>query len=42
MVLGEEEAERGEVRLKPLQLQAEESTVALAPVAAIVEKLLTP
>jgi histidyl-tRNA synthetase len=42
MVLGDEEAERGEVRLKPLQQQAEESTVALAPVAAIVEKLLTP
>ena len=42
MVLGDEEAERGEVRLKPLQQQAEESIVALAPVAAIVEKLLTP
>ena len=42
MVLGDEEAERGEVRLKPLQQQAEESTVALAPVAAILEKLLTP
>ena len=42
MVLGDEEAERDEVRLKPLQQQAEESTVALAPVAAIVEKLLTP
>ena len=41
MVLGDEEAERGEVRLKPLQQQAEESIVALAPVAAIVEKLLT-
>ena len=42
MVLGDEEAERGEVRLKRLQQQAEESTVALAPVAAILEKLLTP
>ena len=41
LVLGEWEAERGEVRLKPLQQQAEESTVALTPVAAIVEKLLT-
>ena len=41
-LLGEEEAERGEVRLKPLKQQAEESTVALAPVAAIVEKLLNP
>jgi histidyl-tRNA synthetase len=42
MVLGDEEAARAEVRLKPLQQQAEECTVALAPVAAIVEKLLTP
>ena len=42
LVLGDEEVGRGEVRLKPLQQQAEESTVALAPVAAIVEKLLTP
>ena len=40
LVLGDEEAERGEVRLKPLQQQAEESTVARAPVAAIVERLL--
>ena len=40
LVLGDDEAERGEVRLKPLQQQAEESTVALEPVAAIVEKLL--
>ena len=42
MVLGDEEAQRGEVRLKPLQQQAEESTVALARVAAIVERLLAP
>ena len=42
LVLGDEEVERGEVRLKALQLKAEESTVALAPVSAIVEKLLTP
>ena len=40
LVLGDEEAERGEVRLKPLQQKGEESTVALAPVAAIVEKLI--
>ena len=40
LVLGNEEAERGEVLLKPLKQQLEESTVALAPVAAIVEKLL--
>ena len=42
VVLGDEEAGRGEARLKPLQLQAEESTVALAPVAAIVESVLNP
>ena len=42
LVLGDEEAERGEVRLKALQQKAEESTVALAPVTAIVERLLTP
>ena len=42
LVLGEDEAERDEVRLKPLNQQAEESTVALAPLSAIVEKLLTP
>ena len=41
LVLGDEEAERGEVRLKPLQQQAEEITVAIQPVAAIVEKLRT-
>ena len=41
LVLGDEEVSSGQVRLKPLQQQAEESTVALAPVAAIVEKLLT-
>ena len=42
LVLGDEEAERGEVRLKPLNQQAEECTVAIAPVSAIVERLLTP
>ncbi len=42
LVLGDDEAERGEVRLKALQQQAEESTVALAPVAAIVERVLNP
>ena len=42
LVIGDVEAERGEVRLKPLNQQAEESTVALAPVSAIVERLLTP
>ena len=42
LVLGEDEAERDEVRLKPLNQQAEEFTVALAPLSAIVEKLLTP
>ena len=41
LVLGDDEAERGEVRLKPLKHQAEEITVAIAPVTAIVEKLLT-
>ena len=40
LVLGEEEAERDEVRLKSLNQQGEESTVALASVSAIVEKLL--
>ena len=42
LVLGDEEAERGEVRLKPLNQEAEESTVAIAPITAIVERLLTP
>ena len=42
LVLGDEEVGRGEVRLKVLQQQSEESTVALAPVAAIVERLLNP
>ena len=42
LVLGDEEVGRGEVRLRVLQQQAEESTVALAPVAAIVERLLNP
>ena len=42
LVLGDEEAERGEVRLKPLQQQGEEITVALSGIAAIVETLRTP
>ena len=42
LVLGDDEAVRGEVRLKALQQQADESTVALTPVAAIVERVLNP
>ena len=42
LVLGDEEAERGEVRLKPLQQQAEVVTLALSEMAAIVERLRTP
>ena len=42
LVLGDEEAGRGEVRLKSLKQQAEESTVAIASVNAIVQRLLTP
>ena len=42
LVLGDEEAERGEVRLKPLQQQGDASTVALAEIAAIVELLRCP
>ena len=42
LVLGDEESERGEVRLKPLKQQAEESNVAIAPLTAILERLLTP
>jgi histidyl-tRNA synthetase len=42
LVLGDEESERGEVRLKPLKQQAEESSVAIAPLTAILERLLTP
>ena len=42
LVLGDEEADRGEVRLKPLQQQGEESTVALSAIAAMVEALRTP
>ena len=41
LVLGEEEAERDEVRLKSLNQHGEEYTFALASIAAIVEKLLT-
>ena len=36
VVLGDEEAERSEVRLKPLKQQSEESTVALSEIAAMV------
>ena len=39
VVLGDEEAERSEVRLKPLKQQSEESTVALSEIAAMVELL---
>ena len=39
LVLGDEEAERGEVRLKPLQQQGQEATVALSGITAIVELL---
>ena len=42
LVLGDEEAERGLVRLKPLHQKIEESTVAIEPVVAIVEALRTP
>ena len=41
MVLGDEEAERGQVRLKSMNQQSEEFIIALAPVAAIVERLIT-
>ena len=39
LVLGDEEVERGEVRLKPLSQQSEESTVALSGIAAMVKLL---
>ena len=42
LVLGDEEAERGEVRLKPLQQQGQEATVALSGITAIVELLRRP
>ena len=42
IVLGDEEAERGEVRLKPLQQQGQEATVALSGITAIVELLRRP
>ena len=42
LVLGDEEAERGEVRLKPLQQQGQEATVALRGITAIVELLRRP
>ena len=41
LVLGDDEAERGEVRLKSLTHKSEECTFAIASVSAIVEKLLT-
>ena len=40
-MLGDEEVERGEVRLKPLQQEGEETTVALTAIAAMVEALRT-
>ena len=39
LVLGDDEAARGEVRLKPLQQDGDESTVALGQTAAIVQTL---
>ena len=42
LVLGDEEADRGEVRLKSLKQQNKESIIAIAPAAAILERLLTP
>ena len=42
LVLGDEEAERGEVRLKPLQQQGQEATVALSGITAIVKLLRRP
>ena len=42
LVLGDQEAERGEARLKLLKQHGEESIVTVKPVAAIVERLLTP
>ena len=41
LVLGDDEVERGEVRLKPLQQRAAESIAALAPIAAILEAMGT-
>ena len=42
LMLGDEEVKRGEVRLKPLQQQGEETTVALSGIAAILQTLSTP
>ena len=42
LVLGDDEANRGEVRLKPLLGQGEEATWAVAEIAAIVGVLRTP
>ena len=42
LVLGDDEAARDEVRLKPLLGQGEEATWAVAEIAAIVEALRTP
>ena len=42
LVLGDDEADRGEVRLKPLLSQGQEATWAVAEIAAIVDVLRTP
>ena len=42
LVLGDEEADRGQVRLKPLLGQGDEGTWAVAEIAAIVDMLRTP
>ena len=42
LVLGDDEADRAEVRLKPLLGQGEEVSWAVAEIAAIVDVLRTP
>ena len=42
LVLGDDEAARAEVRLKPLQQEGEDRSWAVADIAAIVETLRTP
>ena len=42
LVLGDDEADRGEVRLKPLLSQGQEAAWAVAEIAAIVDVLRTP
>ena len=42
LVLGDQEAERGEVRLKSLQQQVEEFTIAIEPVTSIIKALRMP